>query len=162
MLALNPQLAAARTPQEKTALERQIAATDAEIDQLVYQLYGLTEAEIKIVERSENIFLQRGQPFLTRRAAASAPPFPGNRRSFSPGQPLSHRRTYPVRIMRLTFDLDCPAAIAATRPLVRERKQRPRSLREKPAILLMENRRRVGGAKLRPAPNKPTSTGVEA
>ena len=35
---------------DRTALERQIAATDREIDQLVYQLYGLTAAEIKIVE----------------------------------------------------------------------------------------------------------------
>ena len=36
--------------QEKTALERQIAATDAQIDRLVYDLYGLTADEIKIVE----------------------------------------------------------------------------------------------------------------
>ena len=39
-----------KTPQEKTALQRQIEATDKQIDQLVYQLYGLTEEEIKIVE----------------------------------------------------------------------------------------------------------------
>lgn len=32
-------------------LERQIARVDAEIDQRVYALYGLTEEEIKIVER---------------------------------------------------------------------------------------------------------------
>ena len=44
------ELAVARTPQEKTALERQIAATDTQIDRLVYDLYGLTEDEIKIVE----------------------------------------------------------------------------------------------------------------
>lgn len=50
MLELHRQLAAARTPQEKTALERQIAATDTQIDRLVYDLYGLTEDEIKIVE----------------------------------------------------------------------------------------------------------------
>ena len=31
-------------------LERQIAATDRQIDNLVYELYGLTEEEIKIVE----------------------------------------------------------------------------------------------------------------
>jgi hypothetical protein len=31
-------------------IERQIAATDKQIDQLVYELYGLTEDEIKIVE----------------------------------------------------------------------------------------------------------------
>ena len=41
---------AARTPQEKTSLERQIAATDTQIDRLVYDLYGLAEEEIKIVE----------------------------------------------------------------------------------------------------------------
>ena len=39
-------------PQEKTALQRQIEATDKQIDQLVYKLYGLTEEEIKIVEES--------------------------------------------------------------------------------------------------------------
>ncbi len=50
MLSLNKQLAAAKTPHEKTALERQIAATDTEIDRLVYQLYNLTEDEIRIVE----------------------------------------------------------------------------------------------------------------
>ncbi len=33
-----------------SALERQIAATDAQIGGLVYDLYGLTEEEIKIVE----------------------------------------------------------------------------------------------------------------
>ena len=41
---------AGRTPQEQTALTRQIAATDTQIDRLVYDLYGLTEDEIKIVE----------------------------------------------------------------------------------------------------------------
>jgi hypothetical protein len=50
MLELHKQLTAARTPQEQTALERQIAATDTQIDRLVYDLYGLTEDEIKIVE----------------------------------------------------------------------------------------------------------------
>ena len=50
MLELHPKLAGARTPQEKTALERQIAATDTQIDALVYELYGLTSEEIAIVE----------------------------------------------------------------------------------------------------------------
>src|SRR5205814_8773897 len=36
---LHKVLSAAKTPQEKTALERQIAATDAQIDRLVYELY---------------------------------------------------------------------------------------------------------------------------
>jgi hypothetical protein len=31
---------------------RQIAATDKEIDQLVYELYGLTDDEVRIVEGS--------------------------------------------------------------------------------------------------------------
>jgi len=35
---------------EKTALQRQIDATDRQIDQLVYELYGLTVEEIEIVE----------------------------------------------------------------------------------------------------------------
>jgi hypothetical protein len=50
MLALHRQAAGARTPQEQAALERQIAATDAQIDRLVSDLYGLTEDEIRIVE----------------------------------------------------------------------------------------------------------------
>jgi hypothetical protein len=50
MLALHRQLAAARTPQEKTAFTRQITATAAQIDRLVYDLYGLTDDEIKIVK----------------------------------------------------------------------------------------------------------------
>ena len=33
-------------------LQRQIAATDQQIDRLVYALYGLTEEEIRIVEQS--------------------------------------------------------------------------------------------------------------
>ncbi len=44
------QLAAAKTGHEQTALQRQIDATDAQIDQLVYQLYELTPEEIKIIE----------------------------------------------------------------------------------------------------------------
>jgi nitrogen-specific signal transduction histidine kinase len=50
MLALHPQRAAAKTPQEQTTLDRQIAATDAQIDREVYALYGLTDAEIALVE----------------------------------------------------------------------------------------------------------------
>jgi hypothetical protein len=50
MLALHKQLLHAATPHEKTALERQIEATDGQIDALVHELYGLTEEEIRIVE----------------------------------------------------------------------------------------------------------------
>ncbi|MBU0617390.1 MAG: hypothetical protein KKI02_06720 [Planctomycetes bacterium] len=45
-------LAAAKTPHEKSALQRQIDTTDRQIDQLVYELYGLTDDEIKIVEEA--------------------------------------------------------------------------------------------------------------
>lgn len=50
MLSLNKQLAAARTAHEKAALQRQIEATDRQIDFLVYELYSLTDEEIRIVE----------------------------------------------------------------------------------------------------------------
>ena len=51
MLALHKQLPSpARTPHEQTTLERQIEATDRQIDALVYELYGLTEWEIGMVE----------------------------------------------------------------------------------------------------------------
>ena len=50
MLALHKQLPQVGTPHEKTALERQIEATDGQIDALVYELYGLTAEEIGIVE----------------------------------------------------------------------------------------------------------------
>ena len=48
MLALHARTAL--TPQEQASLAREIAATDRQIDRLVYELYGLTEEEIKIVE----------------------------------------------------------------------------------------------------------------
>jgi hypothetical protein len=38
------------TPQEQERLSREIQSTDREIDRLVYELYGLTEEEIKIVD----------------------------------------------------------------------------------------------------------------
>ena len=50
MLSLHKKLPAAKTEQEKTVIQRQIEATDRQIDELVYELYGLTEEEIKIVE----------------------------------------------------------------------------------------------------------------
>jgi type I restriction-modification system DNA methylase subunit/predicted type IV restriction endonuclease len=50
ILESNKKIVKLKTPTERTAIERQIQATDTQIDQLVYQLYGLTEEEIKIVE----------------------------------------------------------------------------------------------------------------
>lgn len=37
-------------PLQLERIERDIAATDAEIDELVYELYGITEEERKIIE----------------------------------------------------------------------------------------------------------------
>jgi hypothetical protein len=39
-----------RTPQEQEMVKREIESTDKAIDKLVYELYGLTEEEIRIVE----------------------------------------------------------------------------------------------------------------
>jgi type II restriction/modification system DNA methylase subunit YeeA len=50
MLDLHKTLPLAKTNQEKTVIQRQIDSTDRRIDELVYELYGLTEEEIKIVE----------------------------------------------------------------------------------------------------------------
>ncbi|HPV99393.1 MAG: TaqI-like C-terminal specificity domain-containing protein [Spirochaetota bacterium] len=50
MLSLHRELAAAREPHQRTALQRQIDATDARIDALVYELYDLTDDEIAVVE----------------------------------------------------------------------------------------------------------------
>ena len=50
MLKLHKDKVGARLGQEKAMLQREIEATDAQIDRLVYDLYGLTEDEIEIVE----------------------------------------------------------------------------------------------------------------
>ena len=47
---LHEQLTSAKADNNKTVIQRQIDATDRQIDHLVYELYGLTEEEIKIVE----------------------------------------------------------------------------------------------------------------
>ncbi len=52
MLDLHERLSEARVGREKTVIGQQIAATDRQIDRLVYDLYGLTEEEIQIVEDS--------------------------------------------------------------------------------------------------------------
>ena len=49
MLQLHKQQAAA-SDADRALYQRQIEATDREIDKLVYELYELTQEEIKIVE----------------------------------------------------------------------------------------------------------------
>jgi hypothetical protein len=50
MLSLRRHLRATKTAHARLVLERQIDAADSKIDKLVYELYGLTEEEIAIVE----------------------------------------------------------------------------------------------------------------
>ncbi len=50
MLDLRKRLAAAQDAGERERLGRLIDATDRRIDALVYELYGLTEEEIAIIE----------------------------------------------------------------------------------------------------------------
>ncbi len=52
MVDLHKSLAPVQTAHEKTVIQRQIDTTDRQIDQLVYELYGLTDAEIRIVEQA--------------------------------------------------------------------------------------------------------------
>ncbi len=53
MLSLHRRVASAKTPPDKNVLAGQIHATDRQIDRLVYQLYGLADDEIKIVEEGD-------------------------------------------------------------------------------------------------------------
>ncbi|HEY5043435.1 MAG TPA: DNA methyltransferase [Verrucomicrobiae bacterium] len=50
MLATKPQLAGAQSDKDKDFYENKCAALDRQIDALVYELYGLTPDEVKIVE----------------------------------------------------------------------------------------------------------------
>ena len=50
MHRLHKRLQTANTDHDRTILQRQITATDKQIDNLVYKLYGLTKEEIAIVE----------------------------------------------------------------------------------------------------------------
>lgn len=50
VLKLNKTLSSVNNPTERIIMQRQIETTDREIDRLVYELYGLTDEEIKIVE----------------------------------------------------------------------------------------------------------------
>jgi adenine-specific DNA-methyltransferase len=50
LLALHQSLLSTHNPQEADRLTREVESVDKSIDGLVYELYGLTEEEIKIVE----------------------------------------------------------------------------------------------------------------
>ncbi len=50
MLELHKQSAVVRSPLDKERVGREMESTDKSIDRLVYELYGLSEDEIRIVE----------------------------------------------------------------------------------------------------------------
>ncbi len=52
LIALRKRLKTSRTSHETTALGRQIESTEAQMDGLVYEVYGLTSKQIQIVEDS--------------------------------------------------------------------------------------------------------------
>lgn len=53
LLPAHRALAAAQAPHERTLLQRQIAAADQQLDTLVYELYGLSAEEVRLVEESK-------------------------------------------------------------------------------------------------------------
>jgi hypothetical protein len=52
LLSLHKRLAAAKAPHDRTVFQGQIDEADRQIDRLVYDLYGLTEEEVRIVEEA--------------------------------------------------------------------------------------------------------------
>jgi hypothetical protein len=52
IISANTRLSVEQLPQRWEQIQRQIDATDRQIDQLVYELYGLTDEEIRIVEEA--------------------------------------------------------------------------------------------------------------
>ena len=52
ILALQESLEGGTTEHERAVTQRQTNSTDRQIDQLVYELYGLTDKEIRIVEEA--------------------------------------------------------------------------------------------------------------
>lgn len=54
MLDLHKQKAPLPESNERARVEREIAAADERIDEIVYRLYGITEEERKIIEGGES------------------------------------------------------------------------------------------------------------
>jgi hypothetical protein len=52
MLALRTRLADVQTDHARIVLNRRIETTDRQIDELIYELYGLTDDEVRVVEEA--------------------------------------------------------------------------------------------------------------
>lgn len=65
MLSLHKRLADARLPRDKELIQQQITVTDRQIDRLVYELYGLTEEEIRMVEGKLQANKETSSPVVT-------------------------------------------------------------------------------------------------
>jgi type I restriction-modification system DNA methylase subunit len=61
MVDLHKRLSQATTPNDEEQTRRQIDITDKEIDALVYELYGLTEEEVKVVEAGSAVPLSQSE-----------------------------------------------------------------------------------------------------
>ena len=55
MFELQKKCREARMARDKELYKRQIEIVDAQIDRLVYDLYGLTEEEVKVVEGGKSM-----------------------------------------------------------------------------------------------------------
>jgi hypothetical protein len=55
MLSLHKHFIHAQTPLDRTSVYQQIEVTDQQIDKLVYELYGLSDEEIEIVEEQISV-----------------------------------------------------------------------------------------------------------
>jgi len=88
MLTLHQQLSKAKTPHAQTSLQSQIDATDRQIDQIVYELYGLTPEEVRIVEAATGLASKSSED-------EAGQPAGGNGDGYVPHQPSLDRGISP-------------------------------------------------------------------
>jgi hypothetical protein len=79
MIDLHRRLQTANTEHERGVLERQIAATDEEVDSLVYESYELTEEGIAIIDHRSRHSRESGNPGHRDEALSSVSGFPLSR-----------------------------------------------------------------------------------
>ena len=50
IVSLRDRVDAVKVPYDRTAIHRQLAAAERKVDELVYEMYGLSEDEIQVIE----------------------------------------------------------------------------------------------------------------